>query len=170
MSVCEYLGWRSNLNFYYLPLLLPSRPLPSLKSPELNCLQLVLNITPLLDHEAIMVNGCGQTEAAPHPTPGIKQKTCSHSITKPKFSLEEVLFPSVTGSGHSAQAIRVGSTTFTYDLPCWPSTLFLRQCLSLTMELSDRLDWLASKALHASATAVLESQVYTAGPCLLCGR
>lgn len=60
-----------------------------------------------------MINGCGQTEAAPHPTPGIKQKTCSHSITKPKFSLEEVLFPSVTGSGHSAQAIRVGSTTFT---------------------------------------------------------
>jgi hypothetical protein len=43
-------------------------------SPELNYLQLA-KITPLLEHEIIIVNGCGQTEAAPYPTPGIKTRT-----------------------------------------------------------------------------------------------
>ena len=47
---------------------------------------------PLLEHETIIVNSCGQIEAAPYPTPGIITKTHLHNITgfykKPQFSLQ----------------------------------------------------------------------------------
>ena len=35
---------------------------------------------PLLERERVTVSGCGQTEAAPYPTPGIKTKTYSYNI------------------------------------------------------------------------------------------
>jgi hypothetical protein len=68
-------------------------PIHSPESPELNHLQLEekKKNMPLLEHETIIVSGCGKTEASPYPTPGIKTKTYSHNITrlfkKPKFSL-----------------------------------------------------------------------------------
>jgi hypothetical protein len=75
------------------PLPLPLRALEfdSPESPELNYLELT-KIMPLLEHETIIVNSCGQIEVAPYPTPGIITKTYSHYITgfffkKPKFSL-----------------------------------------------------------------------------------
>jgi hypothetical protein len=39
--------------------------------PDINYLQLA-KITPLLEHETIIVSSCGQPEAAPYPTSGIK--------------------------------------------------------------------------------------------------
>jgi hypothetical protein len=38
------------------------------------------NFTPLLEHKAIIVSNCGQSEAAPYPTCGTKTKTCSHNV------------------------------------------------------------------------------------------
>jgi hypothetical protein len=52
---------------------------PLQRPPELNGLQLV-KIMPLPEHEIIIANGYGQTEAAPYPTPGIKTKTYSYNI------------------------------------------------------------------------------------------
>ena len=73
----------------------PSIYIPSKKSPEFqmshnhrNYLQLA---KPHLcqSMRQIIVSCCGQSEAAPYPTPGIKTKTYSHNITgflkKPKF-------------------------------------------------------------------------------------
>jgi hypothetical protein len=45
-----------------------------LSPPNLNYLQLT-KITPLLEHDTITVSSCGQSEAAPYPTLGIKVKT-----------------------------------------------------------------------------------------------
>lgn len=46
---------------------------------------------PLLEHETMIVNGCGQAEASPYSISGIKTRIYSHNITeyfkKPKFSL-----------------------------------------------------------------------------------
>jgi hypothetical protein len=42
--------------------------------PNINYLQLT-KLTPLLEQETIIVSSCGQSEAAPHPTSGIKTKT-----------------------------------------------------------------------------------------------
>jgi len=49
--------------------------IPSQDSRILNTNYLQLaKITPLLEHEAIIVNGRGRSEATPYPTPGIKTK------------------------------------------------------------------------------------------------
>ena len=61
--------------------------------PNGNYLQLA-KTTPLLEHETIIVSHCGQSEATPHPTPGIKTETDSQRVTefsrKPNFSLHHL--------------------------------------------------------------------------------
>lgn len=61
--------------------------------PNGNYLQLA-KATPLLEHETIIVSHCGQSEATPHPTPGIKTETDSQRVTefsrKPNFSLHHL--------------------------------------------------------------------------------
>lgn len=77
----------------------PSRALefiPSQDSRILNTNYLQLaKITPLLEHETIIVNGRGWSEATRIPHLGLKQKTYSHNraafLKKPKFSLQAIV-------------------------------------------------------------------------------
>lgn len=64
-----------------------------LRTPNVECLQLA-KITLLLEQERNHSCGCGQSEVAPYPTPGIKTKTYSHNITEFLKKLKYPLHPS----------------------------------------------------------------------------